>query len=544
LAQAVRLVATLLALGRSTYVERYTWQTTAVWALPLVALWPSALRRRDRPGVLLLWVALGSATALTYILTLPAFGFGYEAKLAARFFILAQTPFDLLLALALRRLKQVAGWPSLAALAVVCAIQAPALYDYYLNRQASDSYTTLTRTIRAYAEPDDAILLMNDSEWPVFHYYYEGHLPIYHVPYGARGGTELIQPYVAPVLEAHSGVWVVVSPQARQQDPDRQVITHLARSALLRLSQIYDQRQLLLFRRGGDPLCAGEADGYAPQHMVERIFEPGLTLIGYDQALDEARTGQRVSVNTLWHAQAVHGGLRVQVGLVDAAGRLWGRLSRPALLLDLTGECPTKLVRSDLQIMRDVPGGEYRVRVFLERADGAQRWHTDLGRLRLRQIGRVRAQAAQREVSYTLGAGHVALRGYDLWRRNVRSGGQLGVTLYWQALRPMETNYTVFVHLLGQIHNPRTGNPLWGQVDLEPVAGTFPTSAWTPGEHVVDRYELIVDPDAPPGRYELEMGLYDAHTGERLPVYGGEGELLGDHLILTQIEVLPQRGLF
>ena len=39
-----------------------------------------------------------------------------------------------------------------------------------------------------------------------------------------------------------------------------------------------------------------------------------------------------------------------------------------------------------------------------------------------------------------------------------------------------------------------------------------------PGEVIVDEYAIVVQPDAPPGRSVVEVGLYDPATMQRLPV--------------------------
>ena len=42
-------------------------------------------------------------------------------------------------------------------------------------------------------------------------------------------------------------------------------------------------------------------------------------------------------------------------------------------------------------------------------------------------------------------------------------------------------------------------------------------------------------PDAAPGEYHLEIGMYDATTGQRLPVYSEEQQrLMGDLILLDQ----------
>ena len=48
--------------------------------------------------------------------------------------------------------------------------------------------------------------------------------------------------------------------------------------------------------------------------------------------------------------------------------------------------------------------------------------------------------------------------------------------------------------------------------DREPANWTRPSRDWAPGEPVVDRHALVLPRDMPPGRYALEVVLYDAET--------------------------------
>jgi len=116
----------------------------------------------------------------------------------------------------------------------------------------------------------------------------------------------------------------------------------------------------------------------------------------------------------------------------------------------------------------------------------------------------------------------------------VAAGGTLHLTLYWQMLRPVETSFTVFTHLLDE-----TGE-LRGQKDNIPVEGTYPTTEWVKGEVVEDSYQIAVATDAPPGSYQIEVGLYDAATGQRLSVTS-EAEETGEDRNLLPIKVIvPQ----
>jgi hypothetical protein len=74
----------------------------------------------------------------------------------------------------------------------------------------------------------------------------------------------------------------------------------------------------------------------------------------------------------------------------------------------------------------------------------------------------------------------------------------------------------VFTHLLGP------DGKLWGQQDNVPVQGTYPTTAWLPGEVVEDAYAIKVLAGAPSAQYALEIGMYDPTTGDRLPVLDAE----------------------
>lgn len=106
------------------------------------------------------------------------------------------------------------------------------------------------------------------------------------------------------------------------------------------------------------------------------------------------------------------------------------------------------------------------------------------------------------------------------------SGGQLPVTLTWQGLAGMSEDYTVFVQVLD------AADRIVGQVDAWPVQGTRPTSAWQPGEVVVDPYIVQLNPDIPPVSpgdvYRLHVGLYLLATGQRLPVMDEAGNAVDD----------------
>jgi hypothetical protein len=116
--------------------------------------------------------------------------------------------------------------------------------------------------------------------------------------------------------------------------------------------------------------------------------------------------------------------------------------------------------------------------------------------------------------------------GYDLGDRPPDQS--LELTLYWQSLRELDQDYTVFVHLL----DPATGQ-IVAQVDEGPQHGDDPTSLWVEGEVVADPHVLDLPAALPAGAYTLRVGLYLQDAGTYLWVNGEVG------LLLAEIEVGP-----
>jgi hypothetical protein len=154
----------------------------------------------------------------------------------------------------------------------------------------------------------------------------------------------------------------------------------------------------------------------------------------------------------------------------------------------------------------------------------------------------LRSRAIQHPLCLNLGD-QIELLGYDLSAGQVEPGGTVELTLYWHALTELEEDYTVFTHLLGESYNLASGSFVWGQKDNMPLDGTYPTSRWLENEVVVDRYAIAVQPDAPPGLYRIEVGMYLLETGQRLPVFDDRGECMAEDRVLLEeaIEVAPAK---
>jgi hypothetical protein len=124
--------------------------------------------------------------------------------------------------------------------------------------------------------------------------------------------------------------------------------------------------------------------------------------------------------------------------------------------------------------------------------------------------------------------GQLAFLGYELLSEQVAAGTEVALITAWQAEGKPEPPLSIFVHLL----DPQ------GRVATRDCAGQFDGLGANPdglraGDVLLHVHRFTVAPDAPPGRYWLQVGLYDPETLVRLPLAGQDS----DRLLLAQVEV-------
>jgi hypothetical protein len=127
--------------------------------------------------------------------------------------------------------------------------------------------------------------------------------------------------------------------------------------------------------------------------------------------------------------------------------------------------------------------------------------------------------------------GELKLIGYEYDRRELKPGEQLAITLYWQALKEISSDYTVQVRLVDE------GSKIWAKADRTPVEGDLPTYYWQSGQIITDTHVLRIEPDTPPGRYHIDISLIDKDKGFRPSIIADDGHLIDTHLKLAQIHV-------
>ena len=100
------------------------------------------------------------------------------------------------------------------------------------------------------------------------------------------------------------------------------------------------------------------------------------------------------------------------------------------------------------------------------------------------------------------------------------------LTLFWHCQGTMDQDYSLYVHVFD-----RDGSKL-GQRDSYPGGGLYPTSQWSVGAVIADRYWVPIkqQPQAPIAA-EVEVGFYDIHTMRKLAARDPAGQPLGRPII-------------
>ena len=262
--------------------------------------------------------------------------------------------------------------------------------------------------------------------------------------------------------------------------------------------------------------------------FLKRELGAGMGLIEVDLSAEAARPGDELGIDIIWGTTAPPGvNLQVEVALVNDEGEV-----KQVQPFDIspswhTEEWPANTIvrgRYVLKLGGELDGGKHDVVLRLLR-DG-QPVGQEV------QVGEVEIQMPERSftvpaMSHVVGAAFgddLQLLGYDL-QTEVNA---LYITLHWQALRKMDTNYAMFVHLFDA-----ASGEIVSQADVMPYKFTYFTAWWKAGEVVSDQIVIPLD-GVPPGIYSLAVGAYAANTGERLLISGQPASLVvaDDRLVL------------
>jgi 4-amino-4-deoxy-L-arabinose transferase-like glycosyltransferase len=250
-----------------------------------------------------------------------------------------------------------------------------------------------------------------------------------------------------------------------------------------------------------------------------------LTLLGFSAATGEAlRPGERASIALIWRAEkAPSDDYRASIWATRTENAWPLTDSRPLAGVDYPSSRwgAGQLVRGwfDGRLPPEMDSGDYTLSVRVADSQGTLVVELPLGSLHAQ--GRPR-QFDVPPMQVTVGTSfgdQIELLGYDL-----RRDATLDVILYWRALREMDISYTTFVHVLDG------ADQVVSQVDHVPGGGVFPTTGWLPNEVISDPFVVPLPESMPPAGLQIEVGIYDPVTGERLSISDQADS--SDHLLL------------
>jgi hypothetical protein len=567
----VKLYASLLSLGISTNVDRVQLPALLIAGLAVLGALIALARRPSefgRPSILLLLVLALPPLVLWGLIILPR-SIGYVPRPQARYLLPYAGAFSLLVAWAIgvfadllaggslpagagfgmgasaplspagivrgetsrhpsrgERVRtvggEVRGWVvatrgALAALLflAVAGAQVWSLADYDAGLLRTDDYISIAATLRAYARGDDAVLLDTDETWPVFAYHWAR--PFVGIPDGQKISPEWIRSFVGPIWAGHDATWLVVNERALQADPRHQVEDWLGSHAAATREWDFGTRRVILFARtpARAAAIADLAPGFRPPAPARPVGGDGLRLVGWEQPLTRVAAGDVLNLALDISRKGSGGAARVTLGGLGSAA---------AAIAPGSG---VDRVPVPLLIPGAAPDGRFPLIATIGGASAVEGWIEIVPR----QAPSVPATIAPRTAdNVAFGAPVVArLVGHDA-DTALHPGQTAAVTLYWQDVAQMSASYKVFVHFLDRT------NHVAAQHDDFPVGGDRPTTSWIPGEIIVDRYDVPISADLPPGRYTLEVGFYDPVTGRRLgPVVTTDGASQKDDRVVLEV---------
>jgi 4-amino-4-deoxy-L-arabinose transferase-like glycosyltransferase len=517
-----RLYATVLATGVAERIEPWLVPTLIVFAL-LAAGAVALLWQRKSPlqaaGLTLLILGVALPAVMVYALTALPGRQLYVPRLAPRYFLPLAGTFYALLGWGIVALGRRAAGAAYAGAGIAVAVAVAGLLALMPARVATDQYVSLVRTVTAREHPGDRVLLYPDEDWPLFAARYPGAWE--KVPAGMSLTPENTDALLGPVWQAADGLWVVTTPKAQETDSDGLVHGWLEAHAAARTDWDFGETRLTLYARTPERAATlyDLRPGFAPPAALGAHFAAaGGEMRAQSLPLRRYLIGDAIYVTLYWDAPPA--GL-LSLGLREA----------PAPQELLNPPMPvTQGLRSTvgrLPLTPDLKPGAYHV---VLRAAGEE--VAELGAIELVARGpQERAARPQNPIDLGLGDS-IRLVGYDLPQTVFRPGDSVPLTLYWQTDKVLTERLKVFTHLIGTVWNADGDNFLWGQQDNEPQADQLPTTRWAPGEVIADRYRIKIAPNAPTGKYQLEVGMYGLLDGARLPVSSG-----GDSAVLGEVEV-------
>ena len=526
----IQLYATTLAVGVQVDIDKFAIPTLVVFgvlAIVAVALLRARRSRVQTTGLLMLLLGLILPALVVYLISLPGNPI-YARPLVPRYLLPLSLCFYSLLGWGLAELAQKRRWVALLGVGLVAGAAISGLADLYPGRARRDDYASLVDTLESHRHSEDGVILHTDKDWPLFSAQHAGAWS--GVPYGRSIDETIASWLLEPIWENSSGVWLVTTPDSLRNDPQQAVQSWLGGSSLASNTWAFGENNLSFYARTSERATTiNDLNAqFEPPGNLEAELPSGARLLGAWVPLPRYLTGDTVHLSLYWSPSPSCG------GVIELSGPARRAIDYGPPVPAQSG--PTRQ-QVDIPLSPDLPAGQYH----LSLREGSS-LAVEISRFTLVHRG-ISGTAAPSVIQYPMEVGlgeAILLLGYDLTESSLTPSDSLELTLFWQATEPVQTRFKVFIHLVGEVHNPATGNLIWGQQDREPANWQAPTTLWTPEAVVIDSYVVPLPPDIPPGRYELEVGMYSLVDGTRLPAFGSDGISLGDAILLAPIDIYEE----
>ena len=284
-------------------------------------------------------------------------------------------------------------------------------------------------------------------------------------------------------------------------------------------------------------LTAAEIAGM--QHPLYEAVGDMAEILGYDVGTGRVRAGEAIAVTLYWRAlrevernetvgvsitgvdYATYGETHTYPGRGNFATTLWrpGDTFRETYWVPVSPDAPAPCL------------GRIRVALFAWRGeDGEGSAGETVGSIVFGDIGIRPKSRTKPDIPRRTDArfGDVALLlGWELERGAGPDTKDL-LKLYWQTSARVDVDYTVFVHVLDGSGRQVAG---W---DGPPRRGLYPTTAWEPGEVVVDE-RVLEWPSTGAEGFRLGVGLYRTDTMGRVPAFDRDGMRLSDDVVYLEV---------
>jgi 4-amino-4-deoxy-L-arabinose transferase-like glycosyltransferase len=226
---------------------------------------------------------------------------------------------------------------------------------------------------------------------------------------------------------------------------------------------------------------------------VDQEIADGLRLLGYSREAQSVFQNERFFFTLFWQSESILKDAPISIQL--KSGSTTATLTTTAPVHGshpFSQWLPNEIVadRYGLRAPIDLVPGQYTLEVSIGAGSPI-----GLGTIEIMKTDRITVEPQiDHRLNVMLGDA-IELVGYNI--------DQNQLTLIWKSIKQIDQDYTVFTHVLDQ-----SGQQIGGQ-DNQPVHGSYPTSRWSPGEVVIDQYDLSTNG-------AIEVGLYDPETGTRL----------------------------